>query len=48
MITSKIQINIRDAIPKEALKLGRTKWYDSFTVRICKLEQEYKMERSWI
>ncbi len=31
---------------KEAQNLGRTKWYDSFTVRICKIEREYGLERS--
>lgn len=30
---------------KAARNLGRTKWYDSFTVRICKIEREYGLER---
>lgn len=27
-----------------AQKLGRTKWYESFTTRICKVEREYGFE----
>lgn len=27
----------------DAQKLGRKQWYDSFTVRICKVEREYSL-----
>ena len=27
-----------------AQKLGQTKWYDSYKVRICKVEREYSMD----
>lgn len=30
---------------QETQNLGRTKWYDSFTVRICKVEREYGTEK---
>lgn len=30
---------------QEAQNLGRAKWYDSFTIRICKVEREYGTEK---
>ena len=30
---------------KEAQLLGRSKWYESFTVRICRVEREYRFDR---
>lgn len=30
----------------EVQKLGRSRWYDSFTTTICKVEQEYNFEKA--
>ena len=29
----------------EAQKLGKSHWYDSYTVRVCKVEREYAFQR---
>ncbi|MCL4104801.1 UNVERIFIED_CONTAM: hypothetical protein GTU68_034240 [Idotea baltica] len=30
---------------KDAQSLGRSRWYDCFTVRICRVEREYSFKR---
>lgn len=36
----------QDAEHRIAQRAGRGKWYEAYTVRICKVERDYKFEQS--
>jgi heme-degrading monooxygenase HmoA len=41
-----IQLWLNNSIHREAKEMGIKKWYESYHVRICKVEKEYDFKRS--